>query len=170
MVPNNSNCCNFLLQARKAAESEGWEYAPLFTMKFHFKERRMDLVRRRRWHRKMVAVSEEVTAGSRCVFHIASKKVSSSRYFSLMYPSISLLPIAYLWTFHTHVSVLSIFWNIIRLLLLYNYSQLLAHVIMLGSVCQLIYYYFAVGSSFLANRSAYEKATDHRHVKMYTGP
>ena len=64
-----------LVQVRKAAESEGWEYAPLFTMKFHFKERRIDLVRRRRWHRKMVAVAEHVTAGSRCVFHIASKKV-----------------------------------------------------------------------------------------------
>ncbi|EDO36863.1 predicted protein, partial [Nematostella vectensis] len=33
---------------------EGWEYAPMFTMKFHAKERKMDLVRRRRWHRKMV--------------------------------------------------------------------------------------------------------------------
>jgi len=61
---------------RKAAESEGWEYAPMFSMKFHFKERRIDLVRRRRWHRKMVAVTEEVTAGSNCVFQIASKKVS----------------------------------------------------------------------------------------------
>ncbi|XP_067138016.1 myoferlin-like isoform X1 [Centruroides vittatus] len=34
---------------------EGWEYAPLFNMKFHAKERRMDLVRRRRWHRKLIA-------------------------------------------------------------------------------------------------------------------
>jgi len=67
-----------LLQVKKAAESEGWEYAPLFTMKFHFKERRVDLVRRRRWHRKMVAVTEDVTAGSRCVFHIASKKVPAA--------------------------------------------------------------------------------------------
>jgi len=66
------------VQVRKAAESEGWEYAPLFTMKFHFKERRIDLVRRRRWHRKMVAVTDDVTAGSRCVFHIASKKVRHS--------------------------------------------------------------------------------------------
>lgn len=63
---------------KKAAESEGWEYAPLFTMKFHFKERRIDLVRRRRWHRKMVAVTEDVTAVSRCVFQIASKKVLCS--------------------------------------------------------------------------------------------
>ncbi|XP_025096654.1 myoferlin-like isoform X4 [Pomacea canaliculata] len=40
-------------QMTKAAE--GWEYAPLFNMKFHAMERTMDLVRRRRWHRKMVA-------------------------------------------------------------------------------------------------------------------
>ncbi|KAG1682552.1 Dysferlin [Nymphon striatum] len=39
---------------------EGWEYAPLFNLKFHAKERRMDLVRRRRWHRKLVA--EDTTA------------------------------------------------------------------------------------------------------------
>jgi len=45
-------------------------------MKFHFKERRVDLVRRRRWHRKMVAVTEDVTAASKCVFQIAPKKVS----------------------------------------------------------------------------------------------
>ncbi|XP_067657682.1 myoferlin-like isoform X1 [Haliotis asinina] len=40
-------------QKQKAAE--GWEYAPLFNMKFHAQERTMDLVRRRRHHRKMVA-------------------------------------------------------------------------------------------------------------------
>ncbi|CAF0790229.1 unnamed protein product, partial [Didymodactylos carnosus] len=32
----------------------GWEYAPMFNMKFHADERSMDMVRRRRWHRKMV--------------------------------------------------------------------------------------------------------------------
>lgn len=43
------------LQEKMQAEmAEGWEYAPLFNMKFHHKERKMDLVRRRRWHRKMV--------------------------------------------------------------------------------------------------------------------
>ena len=35
-------------------EKEGWEYAPVFTAKFHVKERKMDFVRRRRWHCKMV--------------------------------------------------------------------------------------------------------------------
>lgn len=39
---------------------DGWEYAPLFNLKFHAKERRMDLVRRRRWHRKLIA--EDSTA------------------------------------------------------------------------------------------------------------
>ena len=34
-------------------EKEGWEYAPVFTAKFHVKERKMDFVRRRRWHRMM---------------------------------------------------------------------------------------------------------------------
>lgn len=34
---------------------EGWEYAPIFTAKFHHKERKIDFVRRRRWHRRMSA-------------------------------------------------------------------------------------------------------------------
>ncbi|XP_068709292.1 myoferlin-like isoform X2 [Montipora foliosa] len=45
---------------------EGWEYAPVFTMKFHAKERKMDLVRRRRWHRKMVQDDPSAPA----VFHL----------------------------------------------------------------------------------------------------
>ena len=45
---------------------EGWEYSPVFTMKFHAKERKMDLVRRRRWHRKMVQDDPSAPA----VFHI----------------------------------------------------------------------------------------------------
>ena len=32
----------------------GWEYAPMFNMKFHCDERSLDMTRRRRWHRKMV--------------------------------------------------------------------------------------------------------------------
>ena len=46
---------NFPQSVAEAEAAQGWEYAPLFNMKFHHKERRMDLVRRRRWHRKMVA-------------------------------------------------------------------------------------------------------------------
>ncbi len=54
------------LMAQEAAE--GWEYAPLFNMKFHHKERKMDLVRRRRWHRKMVAEDPKAP----CFFNIKS--------------------------------------------------------------------------------------------------
>ena len=38
--------------------NEGWEYAPMFNMKFHADERSMDMTRRRRWHRKMVPSAE----------------------------------------------------------------------------------------------------------------
>jgi dysferlin len=39
--------------------NEGWEYAPMFNMKFHADERSMDMTRRRRWHRKMVPSAED---------------------------------------------------------------------------------------------------------------
>lgn len=39
-------------------KNEGWEYAPMFNMKFHADERSMDMTRRRRWHRKMVPSAE----------------------------------------------------------------------------------------------------------------
>ncbi|XP_043245484.1 myoferlin-like isoform X4 [Amphibalanus amphitrite] len=42
------------------ADKEGWEYAPLFGMKFHARERKVDMVRRRRWHRKLVLATEGV--------------------------------------------------------------------------------------------------------------
>lgn len=43
--------------------AEGWEYAKVFKTKFHVKKRNMDLVRRRRWHRKLVRIpSSHVTA------------------------------------------------------------------------------------------------------------
>ncbi|XP_063692173.1 myoferlin-like isoform X7 [Bolinopsis microptera] len=45
----------------RAAE-EGWEYSRLFTTKFHLKQRTMDMVRRRRWHRKMVADNPDADA------------------------------------------------------------------------------------------------------------
>ena len=40
--------------------AEGWGYAPLFNMKFHAKEKKMDFCRRRRWLLKMVPVSGEI--------------------------------------------------------------------------------------------------------------
>ncbi|XP_077992044.1 myoferlin-like isoform X14 [Glandiceps talaboti] len=61
-------------EKRKAELAEGWEYAPLFTMKFHTKERRMDLVRRRRWHRKMIAEGAQASA----VFSMDKKKQSDA--------------------------------------------------------------------------------------------
>ena len=53
----------------------------MFTMKFHAKERKMDLVRRRRWHRKMVQDDPSAPA----VFHIDvgssdDVRISSSHY------------------------------------------------------------------------------------------
>ncbi|KAH3789669.1 hypothetical protein DPMN_167855, partial [Dreissena polymorpha] len=54
------------------AATEGWEYAPLFNMKFHHIERRMDLVRRRRWHRKMVQTEK----GKPCFFSMQEKENS----------------------------------------------------------------------------------------------
>jgi hypothetical protein len=70
------------MQIKKAmSATEGWEYAPLFTMKFHATERKMDLVRRRRWHRRMVAESTKFVDGvGGCFFQIASKKVHFSAF------------------------------------------------------------------------------------------
>ncbi|XP_065071964.1 myoferlin-like isoform X2 [Rhopilema esculentum] len=60
-------------EAKQAKEeqmaAEGWEYAPVFGMKFHAKERKMDMVRRRRWHRKMVNESP----GAPPIFRIEKK-------------------------------------------------------------------------------------------------
>jgi hypothetical protein len=36
-----------------SAIKEGWEYAKMFSTKFHLKEDPTDTVRRRRWHRAM---------------------------------------------------------------------------------------------------------------------
>ncbi|CAF0822769.1 unnamed protein product [Rotaria sordida] len=40
-------------------KNEGWEYAPMFNMKFHADERNMDMTRCRRCHRKMVPSAEQ---------------------------------------------------------------------------------------------------------------
>ncbi|XP_046851260.1 myoferlin-like isoform X2 [Xenia sp. Carnegie-2017] len=42
--------------------AEGWEYAKIFKAKFHIKKRTMDLVRRRRWHRKLIQNSDVAAA------------------------------------------------------------------------------------------------------------
>ena len=62
------------LQEKLAKDAaEGWEYAPLFNMKFHHIERKMDLVRRRRWHRKMVADSHNAP----CFFALNASEVGT---------------------------------------------------------------------------------------------
>lgn len=40
--------------------AEGWGYAPMFSMKFHAKEKKLDFCRRRRWLLKMVPISGEI--------------------------------------------------------------------------------------------------------------
>ncbi|XP_076460960.1 myoferlin-like isoform X2 [Babylonia areolata] len=63
--------------ALKEKMSEGWEYAPLFNLKFHAIERTTDLVRRRRWHRKMIAEDP----GASCFFSLtqeSDEKVSAA--------------------------------------------------------------------------------------------
>ncbi|CAG0890724.1 unnamed protein product, partial [Cyprideis torosa] len=39
---------------KPSVDYEGWEYAAMFNLRFHAHERKMDLVRRRRWHRRLV--------------------------------------------------------------------------------------------------------------------
>lgn len=51
------------------AATEGWEYAPLFNTRFHHLKRTTDLVRRRRWHRKMVSTEK----GKPCFFSMQSE-------------------------------------------------------------------------------------------------
>lgn len=61
-----------LQEKQLQAATEGWEYAPLFNMKFHHTERKMDLVRRRRWHRKMINLDK----GAPCFFSLQDQEVT----------------------------------------------------------------------------------------------
>jgi dysferlin len=58
-------------------KNDGWEYAPMFNMKFHADERSMDMTRRRRWHRKMVPSAEQnlndLVASTDVVFRMQSQ-------------------------------------------------------------------------------------------------
>ena len=54
---------------------EGWEYAKTWSSSFHSVERRMDLARRRRWMRKLIAID----AGKRPVFYFKTKKQKKVR-------------------------------------------------------------------------------------------
>ncbi|KAK3744089.1 hypothetical protein RRG08_018716 [Elysia crispata] len=62
-------------ELQKKKSTEGWEYAPLFNMKFHAQERTMDLVRRRRWHRKMVSSGE----GGACFFNLQNEQKEADK-------------------------------------------------------------------------------------------
>ncbi|KAG0722895.1 hypothetical protein GWK47_043669 [Chionoecetes opilio] len=42
------------VEKKKTVPVDGWEYAPLFPLQFHAIERKMDMVRRRRWRRRLV--------------------------------------------------------------------------------------------------------------------
>jgi len=56
--------------------ADGWEYAPMFNMKFHSDERSMDMTRRRRWHRKMIpdclSSNDDLISNTDVVFRIQS--------------------------------------------------------------------------------------------------
>ncbi|XP_028412829.1 myoferlin-like isoform X1 [Dendronephthya gigantea] len=54
----------------KEVSKEGWEYSTVFTTRFHATNRKMDLVRRRRWHRKMTQMIPSAPA----VFLITSQE------------------------------------------------------------------------------------------------
>ena len=61
---------------------EGWEFAKVFSAKFHTKEKKTDLVRRRRWHRKMV--QEDPTAAATFVIDMRSEVNDTWRKFEGM--------------------------------------------------------------------------------------
>ncbi|XP_065924822.1 myoferlin isoform X7 [Magallana gigas] len=61
--------------------AEGWEYAPLFNLKFHATERTMDMVRRRRWHRKMICEKK----GADCYFAMKFEDEDDKEDFSAAY-------------------------------------------------------------------------------------
>jgi len=67
-------------QKQEAVAKEGWEYAAPFTTQFHATERTVDIIRRRRWHRKMVGddKSGAQMSSSACNFRIPSKKARTS--------------------------------------------------------------------------------------------
>lgn len=56
-------------KGQEKVDTEGWEYAAVFSSKFHSKCRTRDLVRRRRWHRKMVQTDPTAPA----VFQISDE-------------------------------------------------------------------------------------------------
>nr|CAH8853864.1 unnamed protein product [Trichobilharzia regenti] len=68
-----------LLRSLSSEPAESWEYAFNFDSKFHTKERKMDMVRRRRWHRALAPI-ESSTETTMCLLQIRnnSKQAESS--------------------------------------------------------------------------------------------
>jgi hypothetical protein len=60
LLLNAFNLNNFPQEKSELLEEGGWEYATAFSLQFRCKERKADLVRRRRWHRRMI--QEDATA------------------------------------------------------------------------------------------------------------
>ena len=48
------NCPTFQPPEETGKSKDGWEYSKAFTTRFHSKKKGFDMVRRRRWHRKLV--------------------------------------------------------------------------------------------------------------------
>ncbi len=61
------------MEISNTPEKEGWEYAKLFSTKFHLKEDSTDTVRRRRWHRAMQPKNKN--ANLNVVFQIENNTV-----------------------------------------------------------------------------------------------
>lgn len=69
----------FLQPKSEKMQKEGWEYSTVFTTRFHATNRKMDLVRRRRWHRKMTQFVPSAPA----VFHISTGSSEVSFHFEI---------------------------------------------------------------------------------------
>lgn len=89
--------------------AEGWGYAPLFNMKFHAKEKKMDFCRRRRWLLKMVPTAGEID-GFSCklppILRVQLKsKVTKSMQCAIQYKAIVWYPTLFLLcVYHTSPS------------------------------------------------------------------
>ena len=57
-------------QKRKKAIEDGWEYARLANLPYHLTEHSLDFARRRRWHRKLLAMDP----GKPAVFYFEGDK------------------------------------------------------------------------------------------------
>ena len=61
-------------QKTKDIDPDGWEYSKIFTTKFHPKERKFDMVRRRRYNRRMIS-----DVPMPCVFQIIEEEAKADK-------------------------------------------------------------------------------------------